>query len=380
MIGLVLALVTLCWSLALSIVSATAMVRARRQALPARSAIRRVALLRPCAGDEPHLADTLASSGALRCSADLQIRLSVADEGDGARGPTQRAAKLLRDQGLDAHAVVVPTRGPNYKIGQLSAIDRELSNFDAVVVADSDVDLTGFDLDALVGALDDKTAATWSPPVESHATTWADRASAAILGGSLHSFTLLSGLDPGGLVGKTFAVRSDALASVGGFSSFARHLGEDMELARRLRGQGLTTHMVPMPVHSRASGRNLRAIVERYTRWLMVIRSQRTALLASYPLLFAATPIVAALSVTAVMLGSPLGLLALVLVAMNRWGVAVVAARRCGRPRSWGTSLLDALLADALLLVAFACALGPARVRWRDRTLTIGKHGLLVGS
>jgi GT2 family glycosyltransferase len=44
-----------------------------------------------------------------------------------------------------------------------------------------------------------------------------------------------STLDPHGLVGKTFAVRLDALRDTGGFGELVHHVGEDMELARPLR-------------------------------------------------------------------------------------------------------------------------------------------------
>ena len=39
----------------------------------------------------------------------------------------------------------------------------------------------------------------------------------------------------------------------------------------------------------------------------------------------------------------------------------------------------DAVLADFVLLAAFARALGPPRVRWRQRTLRLGEGGLLLG-
>jgi ceramide glucosyltransferase len=255
---------------------------------------------------------------------------------------------------------------------------------DVALVIDSDVELETLDLTRLLAPLRDpdaRVAATWCPPVEREPVSLGDRMSAALLGGSLHAFPLLGVLDPAGLVGKTLAVRLDALREVGGFAGLVRHLGEDMELARRLRARGFRIAMSEQVVASLASRRRVTDVLARYARWLLVIRAQRPRLLASYPLLLAATP--------GIVLGGSLGLwlglpgagaamgLAVVARLVVAYAAARVACRAAGPVAGPMTALGDAVLADALLLGAFVRALGPARVRWRDRSLRLGTHGVL---
>ena len=267
---------TVAWASAVAVVSSVAIYRARARGRDDGSVPQgmRVLMIRPCAGNEPGLKNALRSVALVRSKTRPDIRMTVASPRDLAREPTLAAAQWLTERGFDARAVVAPPRGPNHKIGQLAEIaDSSLSDYDAVVVVDSDVDLAGIDLDAMLSPIadaDSRLAATWCAPVERNAaSTLGDRASAAVLGGSLQAFVLLGKLDGDGLVGKTFAVRTDALREIGGFGALHRHLGEDMEMARRLRAQGWSTRMVDQPVPSLATGRTLRDVVGRYSRWLM---------------------------------------------------------------------------------------------------------------
>jgi ceramide glucosyltransferase len=202
---------------------------------------------------------------------------------------------------------------------------------DVLVVADADVDLAEMSLVALAGGLSPRLAARWAPVVERDADTWPDRASRAVLTASLHAFPVLAALDRDLLVGKALAIDTDALARIGGLASLAD--GE---------------------------------VFERYVRWILVVRAQRPARLASYPLLFAAMPVACVLAIVAAVPG------AATLALASRAIVAAVAAHRSGRGLA---AVADAPLADLLLLAAFVRACGPARVRWRDRELRLGEGG-----
>ncbi|MFO0634076.1 MAG: hypothetical protein U0168_14620 [Nannocystaceae bacterium] len=72
---------------------------------------------------------------------------------------------------------------------------------DVIVVVDADVDLGSLDLAALLAPLGipcTDVGVTWAAPIEADlATTLGGRLSQAILGGSLHAFSLLAALDPG---------------------------------------------------------------------------------------------------------------------------------------------------------------------------------------
>jgi ceramide glucosyltransferase len=335
-------------------------------------------LVRPCAGSEPALARTLASSGAPRTERTVLLRFAVASRDDAAFAVAEDAADALRQAGEDARVVVTGACAPNAKADQLARVLlHESEPFDVVVVADSDVDLAGADLDALVSPLfQERVGATWAAPVEVQPRTLGDHASAGVLAASLHAFALLAALDPGSLVGKLFAIRRDTLAEVGGFQALASVLGEDMELSRRLRARGLHVVRAPLVARSLAQGRSVRNVIARYARWISVIRAQRPALLIGYPLLFASTGPLMALS-CAVALLEPSSAWLVPAVLGTRAFVALLAAARSGvKVRPW--FLPQALLADVVLTVAFVAALWSRRVRWRGRALQITRNGRLA--
>lgn len=368
--------------------SGTAMVRtalARRRRTPAGTASARDALLvRPCRGAEAALRSNLLSVAELRGAEGLTIVFAVPDASDAAWPVAVEVARELRAQGLDTRAELTSTEGPNNKAAQLGiACARDVER-PLVVVADSDVDLAGIDLGAMLAPLraSSSVGATWVPPVEgprqkgadaSTSPTIGDQLSVAVLSASLHSFPVLAGLDGDGMVGKLFAVRREALRAVGGFAAFVSVLGEDVELARRIREAGFRVEVLPFVARARVHGRSVGAVVGRFGRWLTVVRAQRPALLASYPFLFSAT-----LPIT--LLGLSLGLstltaAALVATASARWAVgrfaSHVAAVRA-------PSFAWMLAADVLLLCALVRALSTRTVEWRGRRLAIGRKGALL--
>lgn len=371
------------WATAVTVTSAVATRRAwlhrRSPAVPRRPRLPSVVVVRPCAGLEPHLERSLRSTASLRYSGPLRIVFSTSTPDDPACPLLHRIAGQLRREGIEAEVRVIPPCGPNLKASQLSGII-DVADDEIAMVIDSDVELSSMDLDELLAPLLDRSSrvgAVWCPPVEREPSGLGDRLSAAVLGGSLHAFPLLGTLDPGGMVGKTFAIRTDALRHAGGFGSLVRHLGEDMELARRLAEHGWSVSMGATVVTSLASGRRARDVLARYARWLMVIRAQRPALLLSYPLLLAATPLLLLAAAVGWMLGLPTAGIAMIATVAGRVGVTLVARRLAGRRLAPSGVLLDAVLADLVLLAAFARALGPARVRWRERSLRLGARGLL---
>lgn len=309
-------------------------------------------VVRPCHGAEPGLAERLASGPSPRV-------LAVATEDDPAM-PVARAV-------ADARVVVTGATGPNAKAEQLGHALAD-ATADVIVIADSDVRLD--DLAPLLRPLSDPAvAAVWAPPVEVAPRTFADHASAAVLDGSLHAFALLGALDTGGMVGKLVAIRRVDLEAVGGFGALRRHLGEDMELARRLRAHGRALRMARMTASSFAGGRTFGEVVARYARWLMVIRAQRPLLLLSYPLLFGA-----ALPLLALALARGAWALALATLVV-RMLIAAFARIRSGHPR-WLAP--EALLADVVLWAALFRALGTRTVAWRGRVLRVEAGGLLA--
>lgn len=354
-----------------AVVAAVSLRAAWGRGLPALSTAtgeRDVLVVRPCAGREPRLAETLASTRHL--PRDARVVFAVARADDPAHDVAQVACDALRADGRDVVVRVTGASGANQKAAQLA---RVIAAERCVVVVnlDSDVDCATVDLHALVAALggDGALGAVWAPVVEDGGVTLGDRASDALLAGSLHAFPLLAALDPRGLVGKVVALRREALDRVGGFDALTDYLGEDMELARRLRAAGYRTRAASFVAVSRVRGRTWGAAVARYARWITVIRAQRPALLASYPALFFATPL---------LVGGGLAAGAPAVVALALAARLVVAAS--GRRASGGAmtrALADVVLADALLACAFVVALGTREVRWRGRVLAVDAGGTL---
>ncbi|HEU4409251.1 MAG TPA: glycosyltransferase [Polyangiaceae bacterium] len=375
------ALAAFVWSLFLAAAVGVALARAlgpaRAAGAPPAGPPPAVLLVRPCAGAEPALARALLSSAALgRVAPGAEIVFAVASEADGAFPIARRVAERLRSRGLSARTLVTRPEAPNAKSAQLAAAV-EGAGAALLLFADSDVCLREGGLRELFAALEGPgVAAAWAPPVEvAPARTLGDRASQALLGGSLHAFPLLAGLDPGGLVGKLFVVRREALDEVGGFNDLTHVLGEDMELARRLRSRGLGVRACRAPASSLARGRGLGAVVERYARWVQVIRVQRRALLPSYPLLFFATPLAVLLALAAAAVRPGVAFAALGLALGARVAAAAGARRLVGRGGGALGLALDVVLADALLAAAFARALARRSVVWRGRELCPGPGG-----
>lgn len=331
-------------------------------------------IFRPCAGLEPSLARTLASAPSSR--GPVRVVFAVESERDPAFEVATGAARDLTGRGVEAKVVVTRAVGPNKKADQLArAIAADAPAEDVIVVADSDVDLSRASLDALVEPVLSGAAAAYAPPVEIEPCTAADRASAAVLDASLHAFGLLGAIDPAGLVGKLVAVDRRKLEEVGGFAALTTHLGEDMELSRRLRARGGSVALAATFAASRARGRDARAVADRYARWITVIRAQRPHLLPSYPLLFAQLPLVLALSIAGAFGEGALALGPLALAVVARTAVAALARARSGGPPRAGL-LRAALLAELVLTAAFARALTQRGVSWRGTALYARRGGL----
>jgi ceramide glucosyltransferase len=366
-----LGILALAWALVVASVAAWAVIRApRKRANPAK--LPAVLVIRPCGGIEPWLEETLVSFLDARYSFKPTMRFTVASADDPALPTIQAAAVKMRQKGIDAAVLVCPPLGPNRKASQLAAVvAADEGRHKLILSADSDVDLEGVDLDGLVLPLTDpQVGASWAPPVERWPVTGGDAAMAAVLSSSLHSFPLLAGLDHGGMVGKLFAWRPVSDAS---FEDLVHFLGEDMELARRLRARGLRVAATNVMAPSRASGRSWEEVVSRFSRWLLVIRSQRPVLMLSYPILIAATGPIVLLGLLAM---SPLGLFAAITAITTRLGVALAARDLTDEPG--GQLVTDAIRADALIWAGFWRAIRSPRFTWRGHSYRIAPDGRMV--
>jgi ceramide glucosyltransferase len=357
---------------------------------PAAEGHPQLTLLRPCSGAEVGLVDRLVHVGGAS-----HVRFLLDNPDDAAAPAAMAAALALQTQGIDAKVTYTRAQGLNHKASQLAcALDDVDTNILACV--DSDVDLRDRNFLAELGAFEREPdlAAVWYAAIE--LGEWhkaGDIATAGVLSASLHAFPLLGRLDAQGLVGKAMLIRRSALVAAGGFAALTTVLGEDMQLASNLRAIGMRTRLAPGVLAAYGTGRSLTASAQRFTRWIWVIRAQRARLMLSYPLLLAALPLQCAYAI-GLALAAPVGHLpvgqnssiialvnigllilmivrALLVARVHRLAVALGATKSLLR---WSAA---ALLGDVVLLAAFGLALGPRRVRWRNRALTIGRNGHL---
>lgn len=370
------------WSTAYAAIVVVALVRAPKRAMPiatARTTLDRTLLVRPCRGGEPDLARRLSETGGCR-----HVILAIGSADDAARPALEQALSALVAQGRMAAILVTDAVGPNHKADQIARCLGHPASKAAefVVIADSDVDLEGQDLSVLVAPLGSphaKAAACWSPPVEQgFVATRGDAVARAVLGASLHAFPLLAGIDRRSLVGKLFAIRRDVLDAVGGFEPSRHWLGEDVELARRLGEAGHPIVASPLPAITRPSGRTTDAVLARYTRWLQVIRAQRPALLLSYPLFLAATPLATFVLLAGLVAHAPAMAGAGAMALTLRLVVACAARRATGSSASPTRAALECVIADVTLLTALLRALVTRHVSWRGATLALGPGGMLL--
>ncbi len=340
-----------------------------------------ILIMRPCAGEDPELFENLRSLITARSSLPLHLVVAVDDPDDRARPTIDSSLVELRAAGIAASFELVENRGPNRKASILAGVLERHPGHAIVINIDSNVDLAGFDFDRLVGPLlsDDRIGTIWVPWSErpvAGANGLGTRASEALLGGSLTAFPLLCGIYPQGLVGKFWAAPRAAIDRIE-FAELANYLGEDLEMARRLRAAGLRIEAASLLVRSPGQQPNFAASVERFARWMLVVRGQKLPLLFSYPALFFATPMVLALAGLGALARPGIGLLAAGLAVLGR-GIVTLAARHwSGRGLALGPALVDTVLADLVLALAWLRAMTSREVAWRGHRLRVEADGRL---
>lgn len=342
---------------------------------------RRVLIIRPCAGAEPGLRDNLLSIAEATTCAELRVVMTVDSPNDGARPIVEEVAVQLCERGFDARVEVHPPIGPNRKASMLAEVLREHGREHEIVVnVDSNVELAGFDLDALLAPVlaADRVGVAWAPWVERRGFAGVGpRASEAVLGGSLTAFPLLCGIHPNGLVGKIWAARIEALAAAGEFGQFARYLGEDLAMADRLRAAGWSIAVAPILGRVRGGRPSLDEVVERIGRWMLVVRGQQPRLLPAYPLFFFATPMVCALALLGLLAIPELAASGLALAVAARLLVTLSARYWSGRGVRPLATVVDAVLSDLVLMAAWIRAVSRREIEWRGHRLRVEPGGRL---
>lgn len=386
MAGSVAAFVALAWGAVLAwlamgaVIRRTALQRHSRAQAPISASGKRVLLVRPCAGAEPGLLENLVSLASVTSAAKLTVVMSVDDPEDGARPVIEAARERLRATGVDAHTEVLAPIGPNRKASMLSQLLRSNDEWEFVINVDSNVDLGDYPLDELLAPLlrDARVGAVWGPWSELRRHPGlGPRASEAVLGASLTAFPLLCGIYADGLVGKIWAARREALAECD-FDSLTHYLGEDLEMANRLRARGWGIVAASTLGRARGGEASFEQVVERFGRWMLAVRGQRPLLLPTYPLFFFATPLVLMLAGLGAFAQPKIALMAASLAILGRVIVTLAAQYWSGRRMGPGRVIVEAGLGDLVLGLAWVRALTRRDIAWRGHRLRVEPDGRLM--
>jgi ceramide glucosyltransferase len=310
----------------------------------------------------------------------------------------ENLARPLDYAGPVEHVVLSPTRPPlpegvrwvkseprtpNRKVGHVLGALRALP-FEGprgarpvarvVLVVDADVAVTGALVEGLAAPVAAGAALSTAVPTPVEARGLAARAVAGLLRRTHHSFRALHVMSAGAqaVCGKALGLGPEALEEL---PALADHIGEDLELSKRLHARGLDVALCEVPAVVPLASGDWASARERFTRWMQVLRSHRPGLYPTVPLLFTPTWPLLAWSLVAGSSALALGVLGLVAVrALLSWRLARLSASPGLGPE--GFAGLDWLLGEALLLTAFVSSLVRApRVTWRGRTYALDSGG-----
>ncbi|MFP2909996.1 glycosyltransferase [Pyxidicoccus sp. 3LFB2] len=273
---------------------------------------------------------------------------------------------------------------PNRKVGHLLYALEVLQMQGRVVLAvDADVAVTGALVEGLAAPVASGAALSTAAPTPVGPEDGASRAMAGLLRYTHHSFRALDVMSAGAkaVCGKALGLSPVAMDAL---KELADHIGEDLELSKRLHAQGLEVALSTAPaVVPLGAVESWGTPLARFTRWMQVLASHRPGLYPTVPLLF--TPTVPLVLLSAV-LGSPLLVGAVAGLVTVRTLLALRLAALSTPRTSTDTvdtglpyALTDWLLGEGLLLVAFLCSLWQqGTVTWRGRTYALQPGGRMV--
>ncbi len=339
---------------------------------PASSVPPRVSVLKPLAGTDDDLEANLGSFARL-AHPDVEILLGVARAND----PAAQVARtfLRRHPELRARLVVTdPDAAVNPKVAQLIGLEA-VATGSILVVSDSNVRVSSGYLCALVRELDHAELVT-----NVFAGT-GERSLGAALENLQLGAVVLPGIAVSALVssapltvGKSMAMRRDALAAIGGFASVGHVLAEDHVLGRRFHDAGFRVRLSLAAVENRNIACSVRRTLERHSRWSKL---RRTLL----PRLFAAEPLMSPLLVaTLTALVSPsrttLALVLAVAVVQTVLALASVRASR-GQALAWKYAPLE-IVRTYLLFGCWLSAVVTTRLAWRGHPFRLLAGSVIV--
>ncbi|WNG33519.1 glycosyltransferase [Archangium violaceum] len=278
---------------------------------------------------------------------------------------------------------------PNRKVGHLlHGLETLPRDGRVVLVVDADVAVTGALVEGLAAPIAAGAALSTAVPTPVGERGLADRAVAGLLRRTHHSFRALHVMSAGAksVCGKALGL---SVLAVDELRELADHIGEDLELSKRLHAKGLDVALCEVPALVPLAPGTWSAALARFTRWMQVLMSHRPGLYPTVPLFFTPTwPLL----LFSLLVGSrwlALGVATLLAIrTLLSWRLTVLSTPLpLGEGRGEGIGpapvnpsmrhmSLDWLLGEALLLAAFLSSLvRPLRVTWRGRTYALHSGG-----
>jgi ceramide glucosyltransferase len=332
-----------------------------------------VTILKPLYGEEPRLAECLASFCVQDYSAPVQIVAGLHDGADGALPVASRVKARFPDIDI-AVAVDGAAHGTNAKISNLINMQGAASH-DILIAADSDILAPPDYLRNVVGLLQKPGAGavTVLYTGEAAGPVWSKFAS---LGVNTHFLpNVLVGLALGlakPCFGSTIALRRKTLEAIGGFEAFANQLADDYAMGAAVRKLGLTVEIGPSSVAHICHEESFLDLLRHQLRWARTVRSID---LPGYLGSFVAHPFALAALGAAAGNGACIALAALAIALRIGLCKAVERSFKLGRQDYW---LLP--VADLLAFAVFAWSLCGTSISWKRATYDVLADGTLIDS
>lgn len=263
-----------------------------------------------------------------------------------------------------------PPDGHNPKLWKLERA-RPLVREPVLLVLDDDTRMPAATLAALLHALETHPLATSLPGYRDDGR-WPSRLLAQFVdnNAALTYLPLLPFLPPLTINGMAYALRTDFLASIGGFAPLLGALTDDLAVAERVLGAGGRIYQSARPHWVETTVRDGRHYLQLMHRWFLfaflLVRKQKPGIAALVTALGTLPPLLLAallLSVAAAPSGTAAGIL-LATFALRALGLAALQRALYGRPLHAPLSSLLSELAQPLHLLH---AVAWRRIVWRTR-------------
>lgn len=372
-----------------------------------------ITLLVPCEGAEGGLLENLRSHLHMPYQSPRQVIFAAPGPQDGSSAIIEAVLKEPLPPNVTAE-VVYSQHAPaalNRKMRHLAAAESRIQH-PVVVAADSDTRLESQTLTTLIEALvaNDAHGLAFAPPRFPVGRTLGEQLLSFGFASSPHAFHTLAALsafigDDIPVVGSLLAIRRTSLEAVGGYRALGGHIGDDLELARRVGALGQKVVTAPCTVPCPEPELTFGGLFAKVHRWVTVGASYGPWRLLSYPFLLAPLPVLllllGAVGISSMMsrlpeldgllsLGLPVGV-AEALPALLAWSWVPVVATLVLRlgfawsvgpllyGRAWrGLDLGLLLVWEHLLVWATVRAVLSPVVTWRGRSLLIRPGGAML--